>query len=107
MSQRVLLAGLVLLFLLPVSGVCAPEGETPSAAVSGPDGIDQPGVQSALAGRTWQLVEIVSMDDRVDTPDDRSLYTVKFVADGTVQIRADCNRGNGSWTSSAPPLPLS
>ena len=102
MSQRVLLAGLVLLFLLPVSGVCAPEGETPSAAVSGPGGIDQPGVQSALAGRTWQLVEIVSMDDRVDTPDDRSLYTVKFVADGTVQIRADCNRGTGSWTSSAP-----
>ena len=99
MSLRVHLAGL-LLFLLPVLGVCSPEPEAPPS--SGPGEIEQPGVQSALVGRTWQLVEIVSMNDRVDAPDDRSLYTMTFKADGAVQVRADCNRGTGSWTSAAP-----
>ena len=102
MSQRLLIAGLVLLFLCPVLGACSREGEAPSAAASGPGGIERPSVPSALEGRTWQLVEIVSMDDRIDAPDERSLYTVVFNADGSVQIRADCNRGTGAWTSSAP-----
>ena len=102
MSRRLLLGGLVLLVLLPVAGVCAAEGGSPPAAASGPGEIEQPGVRSALVGRTWQLVEIVSMDDRVDAPDDRALYTVTFMADGSVQIRADCNRGTGAWTSVAP-----
>jgi heat shock protein HslJ len=102
MSLRVLLAGLVLLPLLPALGVCSPEGEASSAAASGPGGIEQPSVQSVLVGKIWQLVEIASMNDRVDAPDDRSLYTVAFKADGSVQIRADCNRGTGSWTSNAP-----
>jgi len=94
---RVLLAGLLVLPLLPALGVCSPEPEAPPS--SGPGEIEQPSVQSALVGRTWHLVEIVSMNDRVDTPDDRSLYTMTLKADGAVQIRADCNRGTGSWTS--------
>ena len=102
MSRRIPLAGLLLLSLLPTLGVGSPEREAPSAAASGPGEIEQPSVPSVLVGRTWQLVEVVSMDDRVDAPDDRSLYTVAFNADGSVQIRADCNRGTGSWTSNAP-----
>jgi heat shock protein HslJ len=99
MNRRVLLIPLVLLPLFPALGVCSQEPEAPPS--SGQGGIEQPSVQSALVGRTWRLVEIVSMDDRVDAPDDRSLYTVAFKADGSVQIRADCNRGTGSWTSTA------
>jgi heat shock protein HslJ len=98
MSLRVHLAGL--LFLLPALGVCSPEPEAPPS--SGPGEIQQPSVQSALVGRPWRLVEIVSMDDRVDAPKDRSLFTMTFKADGAVQIQADCNRGAGSWTSTAP-----
>jgi heat shock protein HslJ len=90
----------LLLFLLPALGVCSPEPEAPSS--SGPREIEQPSVQSALVGRQWRLVEIVSMDDRVDAPRDRSLYTMTLDAGGTVQIRADCNRGTGSWTSAGP-----
>ncbi len=52
-----------------------------------------------LAGTSWRLVQIMSMDDTTYTPDDRSRYTLMFKADGSVQIRADCNRGTGSWTS--------
>jgi len=101
-SLRVLLAGLLVLPLLPALGVCSPGPAATSTAASGPDGLEQPSVQSALMGQTWRLVEMVSMDDRVDAPDDRSLYTMIFKADGAIQIRADCNRGTGSWTSAAP-----
>jgi len=68
--------------------------ETPAAAASA-----QPGARSPLAGTAWRLVEIVSMDDRVDAPDDRSLYTLELLADGSMRVRADCNLGTGSWTS--------
>ena len=86
---------------LPLTPVFQPGGE-PAAAPSGQGEIHQPDALSFLPGKTWQLVEIVSMNDRVDVPDDRSLYTVVFKTDGAAQIRADCNRGTGSWTSTAP-----
>jgi len=70
------------------------------AAGSATGEITQPDADAFLPGRTWQLVEIVSMDDRIYTPDDRSLYTIVFSTDGSVQIQADCNRGMGGWTSS-------
>jgi heat shock protein HslJ len=99
-SRRALLLPLVLLPLFPALGVCSQEPKAPPS--SGPGEIEQPSVQSVLVGRTWRLVEIQSMDDRVDAPDDRALYTLAFKADGSVQIRADCNRGTGSWASTAP-----
>ena len=100
MSLRTLLIGLML--LLPITGVYSTESTASSGTDPASTGIEQPGVQSALVGRNWQLVEILSMDDRVDKPEDRSLYTLELKADGTVLVRADCNRGSGSWTSSAP-----
>ena len=94
MDLRSPLIGLVL--LVPVTGVYSQEDMTSSSTDSAYAGIEQPGVQSALLGRNWQLVEIQSMDDSTDKPDDRSLYTLELKADGTVLIRADCNRGAGS-----------
>ncbi len=52
-----------------------------------------------LAGTSWRLVKIMSMDDSIAEPDDRSLYTLEFSADGQVTLLADCNHGTGSWTS--------
>jgi heat shock protein HslJ len=98
-SLRVHLSGL-LLGLLPALGICTPEPEAPTSSGSGEP--EQPSVQSALVGRPWRLIEIASMDGRVDAPKDRSLYTITLSADGAVRIRADCNRGTGSWTSAAP-----
>lgn len=102
MNRGIPLAAMLLLPLAPTLGAGSQERDAPSAAASGSGAIEQPSVESVIVGRAWQLVEIVSMDDRVDAPDDRSLYTLAFNADGSVQIRADCNRGSGSWTSSAP-----
>lgn len=52
-----------------------------------------------LVGPTWALVRIRSMDDRVYVPSQRDAFTLRFTADGRVAVRADCNRGHGSWTS--------
>jgi heat shock protein HslJ len=55
-----------------------------------------------FAGTAWRLVEILSMDDSVFTPGDRSRYTLAFAADGSATLRADCNRGTGTWSSQGP-----
>lgn len=53
-----------------------------------------------LAGTTWRLVEIQSMDDAVGTvyPDDPSIYTMQLNSDSTVTMQLNCNRANGTWT---------
>ncbi len=88
----------------------APTPPGPIAAESVPDrAAVQPGalpaetaeasVSNPLAGTAWRLVKIMSMDDTDYVPDDPSLYTLEFGADGAMSVRADCNRGTGSWTS--------
>ncbi len=54
-----------------------------------------------LAGTAWRLVEFQSMDDAVGTarPEDPSLYTMRLNADGTVDMRLNCNRANGPWSA--------
>ncbi len=56
----------------------------------------------SLAGTSWRLVKIMSMDDTTYTPEDPSLYTLEFGNDGSMRLRADCNRGTGSWSSESP-----
>lgn len=55
-----------------------------------------------LAGTTWQLVKIMSMDDSIYQPKDNSKYTLDFNADGSNTIQADCNHGIGAWQSEYP-----
>jgi len=56
---------------------------------------------SPLAGTNWRLVEFQSMDDTVGTvsPDDPSPYTMRLNAEGTVNMRLNCNRANGTWSA--------
>jgi len=70
------------------------------AETTGGDTIEQPAVKAALADQNWQLVRIMSMDDTESVPKDRSLYTIRLQSSGNVQIRADCNRAVGTWTTS-------
>ena len=102
MKTLILPAAAVLLALFSGPAIGFSEATGPSAADSTAGEIYQPDASSFLPGRTWQLVEIVSMNDRVDVPDDRSLYTIEFKTDGTAQIRADCNHGTVPWTSFSP-----
>lgn len=54
-----------------------------------------------LAGTTWQLREIQSMDDAQGTTPipDPSRFTLRLEADGTARLRLDCNRATGTWTA--------
>jgi para-nitrobenzyl esterase len=54
-----------------------------------------------LTGLTWQLVQFRGNDDAKLVPADKSQYTVTFEKSGTVSVRIDCNRGRGTWKSSA------
>jgi putative lipoprotein len=57
------------------------------------------GLETSLAGTTWQLVKFEGGDGTTLLPDVRSKYTISFGTDGRVAARIDCNRGNGTWTS--------
>ncbi|MBT4618114.1 MAG: META domain-containing protein [Gammaproteobacteria bacterium] len=52
-----------------------------------------------LTGVLWKLAKIQSKDDSTDLPRAPGLYTLEFHKDGSVAIRADCNRGRGNWAS--------
>jgi heat shock protein HslJ len=54
-----------------------------------------------LGDTDWQLVELISMDDSVGTvrPSDPTRYQMHLGADGTANLKLDCNRANGPWSS--------
>ena len=55
----------------------------------------------SLAGTSWQLVSIQSMDDAqgATSVPDPNKFTVTFGADGRATFLLDCNRGSGSYTA--------
>jgi len=55
-------------------------------------------------GVVWQLERIQMMDDTEKRPDDPSRYTLELLADGAAAVRADCNRGRGSYRLDGPEL---
>jgi len=72
---------------------CASPSKVPSAQSNAP---------ASLEGSSWRLVQI-AMSDGVTRPAiERSRYTIGFGKEGVLNVRFDCNRGRGSWTSSGP-----
>ncbi len=66
-------------------------------------GLAQPAMaQSELAGTSWRLLEIASMNDTVQTPEATATYDLTFLEEGRAAITADCNRGSGTWNSASP-----
>jgi heat shock protein HslJ len=57
----------------------------------------QPPDRSALTGVVWQWQHTITNTDSV-APDDPSRYTIEFQSDGRVNVRADCNRGGGTYS---------
>jgi heat shock protein HslJ len=117
-------AGVLLALLLPVScfsearekntaefsgteGIEWPVIETGGIAVSAAAGarrpfliLDAAGKASDLTGTVWLWVETVYSDDRRVAPADSRKYTVEFREDETLNVKADCNRKGGSYSSS-------
>ena len=49
-----------------------------------------------IVGPTWTLVSIIQGDAVSSVPDGQSA-TLKFGADGSLEVFAGCNRGGGTW----------
>lgn len=104
MMMRVLLIPVVVMTITS----CAPEDKAApvaaeSAAASAADSAPADEVAAPeLSGTAWRLLNVAGMDDSTEVPDDPSKYTLVFGPDGTASMRADCNRGMGSWTSGSP-----
>ena len=86
---------------LPSAGgaVTPPASET-TAAVPAPG--DTAASRSELAGTTWRLVEIQSMDGQTYKPQGQSKYTIRFDKEGMAGLVVDCNQGSTTWKSTAP-----
>jgi heat shock protein HslJ len=99
-----------LLIALAALGACGSHGEPRADAERNPssaqqvqtDAVPDDRTPGSLAGTSWRLVRIMAMDDSVYAPEDRALYTLALDAGGAMRLRADCNRGRGTWTSNAP-----
>lgn len=63
-----------------------------------------PGVSSPITGAEWQWIRL----DGAETiqVNDPTRYTLLFLTDGTFQIRADCNRGSGTYSVSGSDLQI-
>lgn len=82
---------------------CTALSTEPGGGDAGANADTIPDQANDLAGTSWRLLNITSMDDTVLVPDDPDKYTLEFGVDDRVTMRADCNRGSASWSSEAPP----
>jgi heat shock protein HslJ len=62
----------------------------------------EPPAPAGLPNTSWQLLQIRDPNGTSLHPDDPTKFTVEFNADGSVVVQLDCNRGHGTWKSTAP-----
>lgn len=53
----------------------------------------------ALVGTVWKLQQIQFNDGKLLVADPPENYTAEFMADGSLVVQADCNRGRGQFTT--------
>lgn len=86
---------------VPAEGSGAPGGADGDVSGDSSAPAEGAGAANLLAGTSWRLVELQSMDDATGArrPEDSSAYTMRLGADGTLAMRLDCNRATGTWTA--------
>jgi len=52
-----------------------------------------------ITGVEWQWQQSLYSNDQKAVPTDRTHYTITFKPDGTLNVRADCNRAGGTYTA--------
>ena len=52
-----------------------------------------------ITGEVWKWHQTLYNNDQKSVPSDPSHYTVTFNPNGTLNIRADCNRGGGAFST--------
>ncbi len=53
--------------------------------------------ESELVSTVWQWLEFQGMDDSLIINDQPGQYTLEFMEDGTLRIKADCNQAEGRY----------
>lgn len=61
-----------------------------------------PAATVSLTGRVWELQDIQFNDGRRLVAEPPEHYTVEFMDDGSMAVRADCNRGRSSFNEPEP-----
>jgi len=89
----------------PNDPMCCPSFETrKSFAVEGnrlvPAAEKSSGGQPEITGTIWQWVQTLYNDDRKAVPADPHNYTVQFLEEGRLSVKADCNQKGGTWSAS-------
>jgi len=79
--------------LFGCSSTPQPSGEDSTAATPAT-------ATQTILGNPWHWVATQTPVESI-APADPSLYTIQFNADGSAVLRADCNRGRGTYTSTA------
>jgi heat shock protein HslJ len=69
-----------------------------SSRVIGSTGAEEGGVAGGLVGVVWKWEKFLESNDDTLDVDDPERYTLEFMPDGVVRVRADCNSGSGSYT---------
>ena len=60
-----------------------------------------------ITGTIWHWGQTLYSDDRKAVPLDPKNYTVQFMEDGTLNVKADCNQKEGTYSASAEDRRLS
>jgi heat shock protein HslJ len=73
----------------------------PSLALQG-----TPEPEGGIPPVVWQLMRIAPPTGSARIPDDPSKYTLQFLPDGKVNVRADCNSGQGRYATDGVKLTI-
>ena len=84
--------------LIAAVSLTACQGSSPSA----PSALPTPpvGALTIETNAVWKLQSLVRADSSGATIKDTSLFTMILADDGTLQVRSDCNRAMGGYTTS-------
>ncbi|MDX2417968.1 MAG: META domain-containing protein [Xanthomonadales bacterium] len=59
-----------------------------------------------ITGVVWKWQQTRYNNDQLSVPVESSHYTIEFKPDGTMNIRADCNRGGGNYSTQGKSLTI-
>ena len=92
-------AGRLALSLVVASllAACAHDAATPTRATA---------TEPSLTGTVWTWTGSLFNDGKRWTPSDPGAYHLEFTPQGTVAVRADCNRAAGTYTKEAERLAI-
>ena len=102
--MRLYVAFAVLALAAAACATTEPAAPLMPGSVNAPPPPLAPAGDALLTGTTWSWRETVMSDGKRIKPDASERYTLLFQPGGAIAVRADCNRGSGSYVLSGSVL---